>query len=95
MKKSQRIKELERDIRHQQEDYQHTHDALWKVLSVICDEFGLSLTVVAKDNPAPDFTERLVRALEAADWVVPHNSQKFDDAMDDVWEMVKEYRLVQ
>ena len=41
-----------------------------------------------------DFLPRLIEALERADFQVPH-SQQHDDAMDDVWELVREYRLTQ
>lgn len=30
-------------------DYQHTRDALWKILTLLCEEFGLHLAVTQDD----------------------------------------------
>ncbi len=50
--KRRRIRELEMELRYAHDDYQHTHDGLWQILSVLCDEFGLKLTIKPKDEDA-------------------------------------------
>lgn len=36
---------MDRYIEQANDDYQHTHDVLWKILNLLCEEFGLHLTV--------------------------------------------------
>ena len=43
--KRKRIKELEQALETEREDYQSTHDSLWRVLDVLCDEFDLKLGI--------------------------------------------------
>jgi hypothetical protein len=50
MNKQKRIRHLERELQQAHDDYQHTHDSLWKMLAVLCDEFGLKLSIQAKEN---------------------------------------------
>ena len=45
-------------------------------------------------TPSATILDRLVLALERADRLIPHSPEQ-DDAMDDVWELVQEYRLAQ
>jgi hypothetical protein len=90
MNKTKRIKLLEHEIDAATQDYQHTHDTLWKMLQLLCDEFGMTLSIKPK---APDdaFINQLIAALNIADQRIPH-SQAHDDAMEDVWELVDEYQ---
>lgn len=44
---------LERELDRREEDTQHTHDALWAVLRVLCDEFGINLRVAPIDPDDP------------------------------------------
>lgn len=32
------------------DDYQHTHDSLWRILEVLCDEFDLKLTIQPRED---------------------------------------------
>lgn len=50
MGKRRRIRELEREVQQAHDDYQHTHDTMWKLLTLLCEEFNLELTVRPKDE---------------------------------------------
>ncbi len=94
MSKRKKIEALEAEIQDAHDDYQHTHDALWRILSILCGEFGLGLQArpTGEDHPRSEaFTLKLIEALERADRLVPHSAKR-DDAFDDVWDLVEQYR---
>lgn len=41
-------KELQSEIDRLNDDYQHTHDTMWRIFQLLCDEFGMTLTMRPK-----------------------------------------------
>jgi hypothetical protein len=54
MGRRKRIRELEQELEQEREDYQHSHDTLWKILTLLCTEFGLNLSVVGSGEDDDD-----------------------------------------
>ena len=40
-----RIASLIRTLDQQDDEYQHTHNTLWDIMDLLCDEFGVELNV--------------------------------------------------
>jgi hypothetical protein len=94
MGKRKRIKELEAEVQRERDDYQHTHDTMWSLLALLCEEFGLTLNAVPMvlDNKSELVNlDAVMTALMRADALVV-GSPGYDYAMDDVWDMVDAYR---
>lgn len=46
---------LEDDLELAHKDYQHTHDTMWKLLTLLCEEFGMKLSIEPKPEPHTNY----------------------------------------
>ncbi len=82
MKNRKQIKTLEAEIELMREDYQHTHDTLWRVLRLICDEYGMNLEIRPRDGSDRDDGFDVLAAA-ARRWVNALDDSVSDDEWDE------------
>jgi hypothetical protein len=57
MNKRKQIKLLTSELEQERESYQRTHDTLWSIFQLLCDEFNMQLTIRAKSLLEPECTD--------------------------------------